>query len=106
MRAGALDRVVGLQKWTDRRTPSGGVIRTWTDFARVYAGKRDTLGSERVAAGIEVTTADSVFRIRWRGDITTTTRLVYKAERWDVTSIAELGGRERFLDLTCRRVTT
>jgi SPP1 family predicted phage head-tail adaptor len=100
-----LDRVVSLQKWTDSRTPSGGVVRTWTEFARVFAGKRDTLGSERVAAGVEQTTADSVYRIRWRPDLTTTTRLIYKENAWDVTSIAELGGRERFLDLTCRRVT-
>lgn len=105
MRTGQLARLVTLERVSGQsRTATGGVVDTWAALATVYASRRDTLGSERVAQGVEVSTADSVFRIRWRGDVTTAVRLVEGGVTFDITAVAELGRRE-WLDLTCRRVT-
>lgn len=105
MRTGQLDRVVTLQDvGGTTRTPSGGVVKTWETLATVYASRRDTLGSERVESGVEAMTADTVFKVRWRPDVTAATRLLCDGQAWDVLSAAELGRRE-WLDLTCRKVS-
>ena len=104
MRAGAMDRRVTLQNRVLVTDNEGNTMEEFTDLAEVYAGRRDTLGSERIASGAEVAVADAVFRIRWRSDIGTTTQLKEGDMIWDVLAQAELGRRDG-LDLTCRRVT-
>lgn len=102
MRAGKLDRVITLQSRTLIKDAEGNTTEVFADLAEVRASRRDTLGSERVASGAEVATADSVFRIRWRADVDTITRLTEGDLVWDILATAELGRREG-LDLTCRR---
>lgn len=105
MRVGQLDRVVQLEKrGPDTRPVSGSVVQTWQVILRDFASRRDTLGTERVAAGVEQTMADAVFRVRWRPDVSSATRLVCEGQTWDIMAVAELG-RHQWLDLTCRRVT-
>lgn len=105
MRAGQLDRVVRLERrGPDTRPSSGSVVQTWLTILTAFASRRDTLGSERVATGVEQTMTDAVFRIRWRPDVTSATRLTCEGQAWDIMAAAELGRRE-WLDLTCRRVT-
>jgi SPP1 family predicted phage head-tail adaptor len=104
MRAGSLDRIVQLQGAVESRTASGGVLIAWTTFATVYASRRDTLGSERLTIGVEQTSADSVWRIRWRDDVTSSTRLREGDVAWDIIAVAELGRRDG-LDLTCNKIT-
>ena len=104
MRAGALDRIVTLQNRTLVKDNEGNTTETFVDLAEVYASRRDTLGSERIASGAEVAMADAVLRIRWREDVDTITRVQDGALIWDVLAIAQLGRRDG-LDLTCRRVS-
>lgn len=104
MRAGALDRLVTLQNRTLVTDNEGNTTEAFTDLADVYASRRDTLGSERIASGAEVAAADAVYRIRWRDDVSTTTRLQEGNLVWDVLAFSELGRRDG-LDLTCRRVS-
>src|SRR5580765_4727026 len=104
MRAGRMDRRVTLQALTRVRDASGSWDDVWSDMGEVWAGKRDTLGSERVISGAETATADSVFVIRWRDDMTTQHRVVETSgAALDVIAIAELGRRDA-LELTCRLV--
>jgi SPP1 family predicted phage head-tail adaptor len=110
MRTGQLDRRVRLEGVVSTtRTPSGNVKPVWGTMAVAWASRRDTLGTERVQLGAEVTTADSVFRIRWHTGMSTAQRLIEintdggPDRQWDVLAVAELGRRE-WLDLTCRRV--
>lgn len=108
MRAGRLDRRITLQVVTRARDASGSWTESWANVATdpvVWAGKRDTLGSERVQSGAETSTADAVFVLRWRNDITTSHRVLEGALAWDVVALAELGRRDG-LELTCRRVGT
>ena len=104
MRAGKLDRLVTLQNRTLVTDNEGNTTEAFTDLAEVFASRRDTLGSERIAVGAEVATVDSVFRIRWRDDVGTTSRLLENDVAWDIIAIAELGRRDG-LDLTCRKAS-
>lgn len=110
MRAGRLDRRITLQVATRARDASGSWTESWANVATdpvVWAGKRDTLGSERVQSGAETATADTVFVIRWRADLTASHRVVDDAgAAWDIIAPPTELGRRDGLELTCRRVGT
>lgn len=105
MRAGKLDRRITLQSATEARDSSGSVISTWTDVATLWAGRRDTLGSERILSGAETAVADAVFVIRWQPGVTAKLRVVDEAgDAWDIIAPPTELGRRDALELTCRRV--
>ena len=49
-----------LQNRTLVTDNEGNTTEAFADLAEVYASRRDTLGSERIASGAEVAVADAV----------------------------------------------
>ena len=81
----------------------GEQIETFATVDTVWAQKVELSGQEVLAAqqvSAEVTT---IFRIRWRSDVTATCRLLVDGVTYMIAYIAELGRRER-LELTCKAV--
>lgn len=62
------------------------------------AQKRDVTGRSFFAENREISEQQTVFRARWRGDLTTEMRVRYEDRLYDIRSLAEIG-RRRWLDI-------
>ena len=98
-----LDRIVELQSRTVTRDSFGGEIESWSEIDKVWAAVNQTGVSENFQndASRKVALRNSTIRIRWRGDVQETSRVVFDGFPWDIKGIAELG-RRRELELICQ----
>lgn len=103
MQAGRLDRRVTIEAYTATRDAAGGEARNWAELATVWAEKRDLAGREFLTASQEAQAqVETLWRTRWRPDITAKMRLVHDGVIYDIEGVAELGRRDG-LELRCRR---
>lgn len=93
MRAGRLDRRVTLQKPTRTQDDFGQAVETWSDVATVWAGVRQTAGSEFLQAQSETNEQQIVFTMRYRADVRETWRVVWEGRNFDVIEVRQLGRR-------------
>lgn len=92
MRAGRLDRLITIEQPIESTDPSyGAPIQTWATLAQVWAQVKPVRGSEYFAAQQMNARVDTVFKIRYRSDLTTKMRISYGGELYDIQSIIELG---------------
>lgn len=92
--AGELRHRVTLQGWTETRDEYGASIRTWHDVATVWAKVTPVFARERNAAPQVMPVRQFTILIRWRDDVTSDMRLVYRGEQLQIVGIAEVGFRE------------
>jgi len=109
VQAGALRELVTLQTSTGySRSPTGAPIRTWATLATVRAQVTSGGGSEFVQGGAEATVLRSVFRIRYRSDVSTEHRVAFPstADLWDIQAVVDVDGLGKMLDLVAVKRTT
>jgi SPP1 family predicted phage head-tail adaptor len=104
MQAGPLDRRVTLQAPITSQDSAGQALRAWSTLGDCWAQRIDARGREALAAGAVGAVLETVWRIRWRSDLTEACRLVFEGEAWDIQSIGQLGRRDG-LELRCVLVT-
>jgi len=75
MQAGRLRHRITIQNFTTVRSPSGQPVEEWVDGKTIWAEVKGISGRELIAAGAE--TAETTIRvwIRFRRDITSSSRL-------------------------------
>lgn len=100
MRAGKLDKIITLQRFTSTVDEDGTPIETWADLATVRAQLVQSTTEEFMRGWGASSEAAIVFRIRHMGDITPADRVTYQGRAYDLKEIKELGRREG-LDLRC-----
>ena len=93
---GAMRERVELQNVTEAQSTSGFPAETWATLATVWAEVKYNILPSKEDAMADKTTAVGVvtFRIRLRSDITEKTRILYRANYYDITAIEETPGRE------------
>ena len=98
-----MDRIVELQARRVTRDSFGSEVVSWSEIEKVWANVKQTGTSEDFEndAGRAVALRNATIRIRWRGDVQETSRVVYDGFPWDIKGIAELGYR-RELELICQ----
>ena len=98
-----LDRIVELQERRVTRDDFGSEVVSWSEIDKVWANVKQTGTSEDFEndANRAVALRNATIRIRWRGDVQETSRVVYDGFPWDIKGIAELGYR-RELELICQ----
>ncbi|MBD2782858.1 phage head closure protein [Xenorhabdus szentirmaii] len=101
MRAGRLRHRVTIEKQTSSRTPSGSVIREWSDVASVWAEVRPISGRELVASGAVLTEVTIRIWLRYRADITTSHRIIYQGNSFAITVVIPNAQHTR-LELLCK----
>ena len=105
MRAGSLDRLITIQSKGVTRSASGQENVTWSDVATVSARKRDTKGEERFRAGQREDRVETIFTIRWRGDLDPSMRVRLGTVFYELKGIVELGRRDGLELLTSRQIS-
>ena len=98
-----LDRIIELQELRTTRDRFGGVVEAWSEIEKVWANVKQTGTSENFQndADRPIALRNATIRIRWRGDVQETGRVVYDGYPWDIKGIAEIGFR-REMDLICQ----
>ncbi|MDY4375040.1 phage head closure protein [Pectobacterium carotovorum] len=83
MRAGGLRHRVTIQHFTTYRDAGGQVFQEWRDTATVWAQVTGINGRELVSAGAEM--AEVSFRVwmRYRADVTSASRLIWRQKGRD-----------------------
>lgn len=94
MRAGELDRRVTIEQPTETRDSYGEPVTTWSELATVWASREDMRGQERFTAQQVHSELTTVFRMRYRDDVTTKMRLKENGVIFDIEEVVETGRRE------------
>ena len=103
MAAGALDRLVQFQRYTE--TDDGyGVKQTWANHGSpIWASKKDVSDGEKAAAGWIEATLVSRFVVRWSAftaAMTPADRLACGGMAYEIIGIKEGKGRRRWIEIT------
>ena len=96
-----LNKRVTIQQQGAGRDEAGGVVAGWTDVETVWAGIRDLMGKQYVAAQATQNPVTSEITIRFREGITAAMRVVHGADIYDVQDV--LGTDRRTLKLMAVR---
>lgn len=96
MRAGKLDRRIVIESFTTSQNGYGELIKSWSTLATVWAEVNPKSGREFFASNQRIAEFETVFRIRYRSDITINEkyRISYGGKYYDIKHIAEVGRRE------------
>lgn len=100
MRAGKLDKIITIDRFTSTVDEYGTPIEDWTTVATVRAQIIQSTTEEFMKGWGTSTEAAVVFRIRHLDGITPADRVTYDGRAYDLKEIKELGRREG-LDLRC-----
>ena len=102
MNPSKLDRQITIQAQSEVLDSFGDRSNEWSDLVSCFANVSIRSGSEVFRAKKLFDTAEAVFVIRYRSDITPQHRIVYSGENWGIISVEEIGRRDG-LRLVARR---
>lgn len=92
--AGRYDRQITIQQATVAQDTFGEPDETWATLAVVWAQVIPKTGREYFKADQRISEADTIFRIRYRSDITSKMRISYNNQFYNINGMAELGRQE------------
>lgn len=98
---GELREQITIQYPTLASDPAGGTIRTWTDYATVWAKAWSTDSAEAQAAKQSSLIRVQKFKIRFRNIFKSSWRIKWGTRYFNITAIDPDDKRE-FMFLTCK----
>lgn len=96
---GKRNRIITIQTSTEAVDSYGGPVKTWTDFAQVWAFVRPLRGRDLVAAQAAQNLTEGVFNIRYIAGLTAAMRIVYAGKNYDVTALIDIEDAHREIDI-------
>lgn len=100
--SGALDQRLTLQQRVAGANALGEASGAWVDVATVWGSAQPLRSRELFAAGQAQSITDVRFAIRWRADVQSTWRVVWRGEPHDIVGAPiDVDGRRRTLELMC-----
>lgn len=109
MRAGNLRRRIVLQSATETRASDGGVVRTWSAYATVWASVEPLTGREYQNAAQQVSEVSHKVRLRYVPGATRVKsqhRILYNGRIFQIVSVANVEERNREMELMCKETAT
>jgi len=98
--AGSMDRRIVIESDSQARNDFGEIETTSSVIATIWAKKTEKKASEYFEAGVEDSSRELAFNIRYRDDITPGMRVVYDGQSYDIEQVIEKG-RRGALELVC-----
>jgi len=100
--AGDIDQRITLQSRAAGVDVLGQATGGWQDVGTVWARARPLRSRELFAAGSVGSLADVEFTIRWRSDVLTTWRVLWRGKPYEITGEPiDLGGQRKWLQMLC-----
>lgn len=100
MNFGKLDRLVTIQAPVVTISDGGAEKTIWSDVATVWGQKKDMSVSSKLTADRELEEETTVFRIRYRSDVTAEHRLVCEGKTYRIAGGPIEWGRKEALEIT------
>lgn len=94
IRAGQYDRQITIRTPSNTRNTIGEVRQTWTDLRTVWAQVIPLVSRDRFVSSGEHSVKAATFRIRWMAGLSSTMRIGYEGDNYEIKGIAEIGRRE------------
>ena len=102
-RVGKFDTLISIQSKSDTENDFGEPIASWSEFASVWAQRRDVSGKEAFEGGRMESSAMVKFMTRSHVDnVTTAMSVLVDSDRYNIMHVAQTTKRRRGLELTCR----
>lgn len=98
LEAGKLTDRITIQHKTSVQDSFGQPIYTWTDLASVWAWVKFTNGLEYNSGGGEQAETNASMRIRWRTDLNTSMRVLFKTKTYNIKAVLPSSDRD-YIDL-------
>jgi SPP1 family predicted phage head-tail adaptor len=87
VRIGNLRERLEFQTVTETRTSVGGITRTWAESFTVW-GRAVFMAGRELEAAEKINAASHLkFEVRYRTDITTKMRVVWRSSHWNIHSV-------------------
>lgn len=100
--AGQLDQRITLQQRASGVDVLGQATGSWQDVGTVWARARPLRSRELFAAGSVDSLADVEFTIRWRSDVLTNWRVMWRSKPFEITGEPiDIEGRREWLQMLC-----
>lgn len=103
MRAGAMDRVIEIQRASESVNNLGQVVAVWNAIATMRAQKIEASTAEFMRAFGASTETAIVFRTRFLEGVTLADRVSYEGSAFNLVEVKEIG-RRKGLELRCARI--
>lgn len=96
-KSGRLDRRIAIQRATTVADGYGTPVETWVEIGSTWAALSysETGSSEMQHDAVHLATTNVIFTIRYRPGLQPTDRIVYDANNYDITRIAETAGPDK-----------
>jgi SPP1 family predicted phage head-tail adaptor len=104
MQPGKMDRRISLLRRSLARNEHGEQVETFTEYATVWAEKRDVNGREYFTAQQVVAENTARFFIRYRSDVLLTDRISCGGRTYNLTHVAEIGRKDGLEIIASARV--
>lgn len=102
LNAGNLDQRITIEQKTVTDNDRGEAIASWSTLATVWAQAEPLRGREFFAAAQMQETVDVKFTIRYRADITSQMRVLWRGQAYEMVSPPiDVRGRRESLELMC-----
>ncbi|MCG3461068.1 phage head closure protein [Xenorhabdus bovienii] len=102
MQAGRLRNRITLQNFIQVNLPSGQRMQEWQDIATVWAEVKHISGRELLASGAALSEATVRIWLRYRMDVTSASRIVFKGQVYDIQAVIP-DGKCTQLELLCKQ---
>lgn len=103
MRAGAMDRVIEIQRASESVNSLGQVVAVWSAIATMRAQKIEASTTEFMRAFGASTETAIIFRTRFLDGVTLADRVSYEGNAFNLVDVKEIG-RRKGLELRCTRI--
>lgn len=104
MKAGRMVHVIEVQQATTAVSEAGTPVQTWAKFATLRAELVEQSTEEFFRAAGDTDVAAVAFRVRFVPGVTTTQRVSFDGQPYDIEQIVTIG-RNKGLELRCKGVT-
>lgn len=94
MKAGLLDKRIVIQSQTQTQDTYGAAVVTWATFKTVWADVIEAKNDEKFIASQKMDSVDYKMRIRYVSGVTTSMRVVFNSENYDIKGVQELGRKD------------
>ena len=102
MRTALLRKRITLQRRSTANDALGQEVLAWSDVATVFAQVEQLSGRELMTANAEYAENVARITIRFRTDVVEKMRILYGAVVYDITSVSDIDGTKRELQLNCK----
>lgn len=103
MRAGELRHRVDFQQKVVSQNALGAEVVTWQSQKRLWAKVWDVKADQSDVSDQQKNVVDTKIRVRYREDLSSTMRVVYQGNIYEILGFSNPSGEREYLDCVCRK---